>query len=84
MAAGARCPLLQLMGGWSTPSVAVSYATPTHVWEFESRRQQPVPVREGGELKVVFGEWPALKWWGTWVQRELVNSGVVRPRMARY
>ena len=35
-AAGARGPLLQLMGGWCTPSVAVSYATPTHAWEFES------------------------------------------------
>ena len=60
-AAGARGPLLQLMGGWCTPSVAVSYATPTHAWEFESRCQQPVPVREGGELKVVFGEWLALQ-----------------------
>ena len=74
-ATGARGPLLQLMGGWCTPSVAVSYATPTHVWEFESRRRQPVPVREGGELQVAFGEWPALQWWGTWVRREIRELG---------
>ena len=74
-AAGARGPLLQLMGGWCTPSVAVSYATPTHAWEFESRRRQPVPVREGGERKVAFGEWSALQWWGTWVQREIRELG---------
>ena len=54
-AAGAGGPLLQLMGGWCTPSVAVSYATPTHAWDFESRRRQRVPVREGRELNVVFG-----------------------------
>ena len=74
-AAGARGPLLQLMGGWCTPSVAVSYATPTHAWEFESRRREPVPVREGGELKVVFAEWSALQWWGTWVRREIRELG---------
>ena len=74
-AAGARGPLPQLMGRWCTPSVAVSCATPTHAWEFESRRRQPVPVCEGGELKVVFGEWLALQWWGTWVQREIRELG---------
>ena len=74
-AAGARGPLLQLMGGWCTPSVAVSYATPTHAWELASRRRQPVPVREGGELKVVFVEWSALQWWETWVRREIRELG---------
>ena len=74
-AAGARGPLLQLMGGWCTPSVAVSYATPNHVWEFESRRRRPVPVRGGGDLKVVFSEWSALQWWGTWVRREIRELG---------
>ena len=73
--AGARGPLLQLMGGWCTPSVAVSYATPNHAWEFESRRRQPVPVRGGGDLKVVFSEWSALQWWGTWVWREIRELG---------
>ena len=74
-AAGARGPLLQLMGRWCTPSMAVSCATPTHAWEFESRRRQPVPMCEGGELKVVFGEWSALQWWGTCVQREIRELG---------
>ena len=55
--------------------MAVSYATPTHAWEFESRRRQPVPVREGGELKIVFGEWSALQWWGTWVRRAICELG---------
>ena len=72
---GARGPLLQLMGRWCTPSVAVSYATPTHAWELESRRRQPVPVRKGGELKVTFGESSALQWWGTWVRREIRELG---------
>ena len=74
-AAGARGPLVQLMGGWCTPTVAVSYATPTHAWEFKSRRRQPIPVPEGGEMKVAFGEWSALQWWGTWVRREIRELG---------
>ena len=32
--AGVRGPLLQLMGGWCTPSMVVAYATPTHAWVF--------------------------------------------------
>ena len=31
---GARGPLLQLMGGWQTPSVALAYASPKHLWVF--------------------------------------------------
>ena len=74
-AAGARGPLLQRMGGWCTPSVAVSYATPNYAWEFESRRRPPVPVRGAGELKVAFGEWSSLQWWGRWVRREIRELG---------
>ena len=41
----------------------------------KSRRRQPVPVREGGEVKVASGEWSALQWWGAWVRREIRELG---------
>ena len=57
-----QVPLLQLMGGWCTPAVALSYATPTHASMYESRRRQPVPVWSGGEYKACYGMWTSRHW----------------------
>ena len=90
-AAGARGPLLQLMGGWCTPSKAVSYATPNPVQfscallvqtkvDTESRSR----CAKEGNSKLCSANGRPFSGGARGFGEKFVNSDVARPRMARY